>query len=150
MLKYHVTTEPEKRLISSWKYDGDYAIYNSISYEDQLSSHSGFGNPSNNYYSFCDGPLLVGYINLREKGTEVVLGVGVHPDLCNRGFGNKIVKMTCELSKSLFPGKPVYIEVRTWNERAVKCYEKAGFHIEGEPYEKTTPIGKGLFYRMQI
>lgn len=92
MLEYHVTTEIEKRLISSWKYDGDYAIYNNASYEEQLSNHSGFGNPSNNYYSFYDGASLVGYINLIKKGTEVLLGVGVHPNMCNKGYGQEIVK----------------------------------------------------------
>ncbi len=150
MLEYHATTEIEKRLISSWKYDGDYAIYNNASYEEQLSKHSGFGNPSNNYYSFYDGASLVGYINLIKKGTEVLLGVGVHPNMCNKGYGQEIVKVACELSKSLFPDNPVYMEVRTWNARAIRCYEKSGFHVDGEPYDKVTPIGKGLFYRMQL
>jgi len=44
--------------------------------------------------------------------------------------------------------KIVPIEVRTWNSRAVKCYEKAGFIIDGEPIKQTTSIGEGVFYRM--
>ncbi len=150
MLEYHKTTESEKKIISCWKYDGDYAIYNNIPYEEQISNRSGFGNPFNNYYSFYDGISLVGYINLREKGSEVTLGVGVHPYMCSKGYGQTIVKIACELSKSLFPDNPVYMEVRTWNARAIRCYEKSGFHVEGEPYDKVTPIGKGLFYRMQL
>ena len=93
---------------------------------------------------------MVGYINLKEKESDVVLGVGVHPDMCGKGYGQTIVKLAIELSKVVFGEKPIYMEVRSWNTRAVKCYEKAGFHIIGEPYRKTTPIGEGFFYRLQI
>lgn len=59
-----------------------------------------------------------------------------------------MTKIAREISNELFPGKPMYLEVRTWNERAIKCYEKAGFHIEGEPIKQTTPLGEGVFYHM--
>ncbi len=45
-------------------------------------------------------------------------------------------------------GTKVYLEVCTWNIRAVKCYQKAGFRIDGQAYELTTGIGTGTFYRM--
>ena len=53
-----------------------------------------------------------------------------------------------KISKKLYPGKPLYLEVRTWNKRAVKCYQSAGYTTDGEPYELTTSIGRGEFYRM--
>ena len=55
-----------------------------------------------------------------------------------------------ELAGALFPGKPLYLEVRTWNTRAVRCYEKAGFRIDGEPVHRTTAAGEGTFYRMVL
>ena len=42
----------------------------------------------------------------------------------------------------------MYLEVRTWNRRAVRCYEKAGFRIVGEPIRRTTSAGDGIFYHM--
>ena len=56
--------------------------------------------------------------------------------------------LAAEISKKRYPNKPLYLEVRTWNTRAIKCYEKAGFQIDGEPYALTTGIGTGMFYRM--
>lgn len=56
--------------------------------------------------------------------------------------------MNPKSEKKLYPNKPLYLEVRTWNTRAVKCYEKAGFRIDGQAYELTTGIGTGTFYRM--
>ncbi len=98
MLECHKTTEDEKRIICEWKYDGEYAIYNSIPYEKQVETQRGFANPKNNYYSFCDGATLVGYINLIEKDSEVIFGIGVNPAYCNQGFGKKICRQaSCRL-----------------------------------------------------
>lgn len=63
-------------------------------------------------------------------------------------YGQRMLLITYEISKKLYPDKPLYLEVRTWNIRAVKCYQKAGFRIDGQAYELTTGIGTGTFYRM--
>ncbi len=42
----------------------------------------------------------------------------------------------------------MYLEVRTWNQRAIACYEKAGFIIDGSVIEQETMSGAGKFYRM--
>ena len=141
MLEYHKTNECEKHLICGWKYDGEYAVYNNLPYEEQIKHHRGFGDPKNNYYSFCEGTKLIAYINLIEKEREVFFGIGVAPEYCDQGYGTQICKFARIISKKLYPGKPVYLEVRTWNKRAVRCYEKAGFRIIGEPVSKKTPIG---------
>ena len=148
MLAFHKTTEAEKHAICGWRYDGDYAFYNIPPYEEQIRTHRGFANPKNNYYSFLDGDRLVGYINLMEEEAAVRFGIGVNPAFCDRGYGQRIAGKARELSLRLYPGKPVYLEVRTWNLRAVRCYEKAGFHIAGDPVQRTRPIGEGLFFRM--
>ncbi len=69
-------------------------------------------------------------------------------NLCNKHYGQRMLLITYEISKKLYPNKPLYLEVRTWNIRAVKCYQKAGFRIDGQAYELTTGIGTGTFYRM--
>ena len=71
MLTYHKITEEEKYLIAEWKYEGDYAIYNMESYEEQKKSGCGFANPKNNFYSFYDEEILIGFINLQEQEKEV-------------------------------------------------------------------------------
>lgn len=148
MLEYHKTTESEKYMICRWKYDGEYSVYNCPPYEQQLQRRKGFANPENNIYSYYDGAMLVGFTNLVEENDEVFFGIGVNPRLCGMGYGQRIAKMACELSHELYPRKPIYLEVRTWNLRAIKCYEKAGFCIDGEPIEQKTGIGSGTFYRM--
>lgn len=128
-LACHPTTEEEKYRINAWNYTGDYVIYNNPPYEEQKKR--GFG-----------------FVNLSEEENEVFFGIGINPDCCNHGYGQQMTRIACELSQTLFPGKPLYLEVRTWNTRAVRCYEKAGFCITGEPILQKTSLGEGLFYRM--
>lgn len=148
MLKHHRLTEDEKYMITQWKYDGDYAIYNDMPYEEQKKKGFGFANPKNVSFAFYDGEKLVGFTNLYEEEREVFFGIGVNPLCCGKGYGQQMTKRTIELSHLLFPKKPLYLEVRTWNTRAVRCYEKAGFKIVGDPIIQTTHLGEGAFYHM--
>ena len=148
MLACHPTTEEEKILITEWKYAGEYSVYNAEPYEEQKKRGFGFANPQNHFYSFYDEKKLIGFINLYEEKTEVFFGIGVKPEECGKGYGSQMTETACKISRRLFPGKPLYLEVRTWNQRAVRCYEKAGFHIAGEPIRQTTSAGEGVFYHM--
>ncbi|MBQ9458734.1 MAG: GNAT family N-acetyltransferase [Oscillospiraceae bacterium] len=149
MLQYHRTTEAEIKEICGWRYEGAYAVYDSAPYEEQRRTGKGFFNPKNHYYSFCDGERLVGYINLVEKEEGIFLGAAANPALCGRGYGQRMIRAACEIAQKEFGGKPPYLEVRTWNERAVRCYEKAGFQIDGAAFSQTTPLGEGSFFRMK-
>ena len=149
-LVYRNLTQADKRQICAWKYAGEYAIYNLPSYDVMQERQSGFMNPENekNYFAFSDGNVLAGYVNISEKDTEVFIGISVNPDLCGKHYGRRMLEEAYCISKALYPEKPLYLEVRTWNTRAVKCYQNAGFHIDGEPYKLTTAIGTDMFFRM--
>ena len=149
-LVYRNLSDEVKRQICAWKYDGEYGLYNLPAYEEMKARQIGFLNPKsqNNYYGFWDESVLVGFVNILEEEKEVFIGIGVNPDLCGKYYGQRILLKAYEISKKLYPNKPLYLEVRTWNTRAVKCYENAGFRIDGQAYELTTEIGTGTFYRM--
>lgn len=151
MLTCHPTTEEEKYEIGTWKYPGAYAIYDSEPYEAAKRRGFGFANPANHFYSFYDGETLVGFINLTlyEGESEVFFGIGVHPAHCGRGYGKQMVSAARRMAARQYPGRALFLEVRTWNTRAVRCYESAGFQIVGEPVHRTTALGDGEFYRMR-
>lgn len=149
-LTNHKIEETEKKTICSWKYDGAYAMYNLPSYEEMKQKQMGFCNPQKeqNFYTFYDQDLLVGFVNILEEEQEVFIGIGANPFLCGEGYGQQMLRDAYQISKKMYPDKPLYLEVRSWNERAVKCYKRAGFLIDGAEFEQTTPIGTGIFYRM--
>lgn len=140
--------EAEKEAICAWQYPGEYAMYNNPPYAEQKKHGYGFANPANNFYSFYDAETLVGFVNLSDEGSEVFFGIGAHPDHCGQGYGTQMTALAWDLSQRLYPGKPMYLEVRTWNTRAVRCYEKAGFRVVGEPVKRVTLSGEGTFYHM--
>lgn len=149
-LTHRHITDDDKKQICSWKYEEEYEIYNLPPYEVMKSRQKGFMNPDNekNYYAFLDKNELVGFVNISERDAEVFIGVGVNPLLCGRHYGRRILEGAYCISKELYPEKPLYLEVRAWNKRAVACYKNAGFYIDGEPYEMTTEIGADTFLRM--
>ncbi len=150
MLTHHAMTEDEKYAIADWRYTGDYALYNTRPYEEDRKKGVGFAQPGFIGFSFYDRDVLIGFTCLYEEAREVMIGIGVAPEYCGRGYGREMLETTCGLSETMFPGKPLYLEVRTWNARAVRCYEKAGFVIDGEPFTQRTGLGEGTFYRMML
>lgn len=148
MLTNHKTTEDEKYEICGWKYEGDYAIYDMGSYEEMKEKKIAFANPQMYVESFLDNNELIGFCNLYDDGDEVFFGIGVNPQLCGKGYGVGMIEKMYLISKKIFPQKPLYLEVRTWNKRAVNCYKKAGFVIDGDVIHQKTHAGEGTFYRM--
>jgi RimJ/RimL family protein N-acetyltransferase len=100
MLTYHPVTEEEKYIIADWKYTGEYALYNTESYEEDLKKHTGFAHPEFLGYSFYDNETLTGFTTLSEEETEVMLGIGVTPELCSKGYGQEMIRITCEISEN--------------------------------------------------
>lgn len=143
-------TEDDKKEICAWRYEGEYAIYDLPSYEELREAKRGFCSPDRemNYRAYISGGVLIGYTNIMEKEDEVFIGIGVRPDLCGKHHGTEILNEVCKIAEIRFPDKALCLEVREWNMRAVSCYKNAGFEVDGEPYEKTTPAGKGVFVRM--
>lgn len=143
-------TEEDQRAICEWRYPGEYAVYNLPSWEEMQRRQMGFANPDQvqHYHGFREAGTLMGFVNLLEEETEVFIGIGVEPSRCGQHYGRQILRQAVRMAGQLYPGKPLYLEVRTWNQRAVRCYEQAGFRVEGEAFQQTTPAGTGTFYRM--
>lgn len=150
MLTHHPLTDNHKQEICAWQYEGEYAVYNLPPYETMAERNTGFMHPDReqNFHGFSEDGQLIGFVNILEKPTGISIGIGVHPDKCNQGYGRQILKQTIQIAQEKYPGKPLCLEVRTWNQRAIRCYQRAGFAIDGEPFEQVTGMGKGTFYRM--
>ena len=149
-LDAHPLTEAHRREICAWRYEGECAVYNLPPYEELLAKNAAFANPAraDSYTGFSVGGRLTGYISLKEKGGEIFVGVGVHPEFLNQGFGRRILKMAEEIAAGKYPGRRLCLEVRTWNERAIRCYEHAGFRIVTAPYMQTAGAGRDMFCKM--
>lgn len=132
-------TEAGKEDIRSWAYEGRYAVYN---LPQDYTFSSGL------FYELHLDAERIGYVHFREEVETIMLGMGLRPDLCGKGLGTEVLKAVFRISESVYPEKPLSLAVRSWNQRAVRCYQKAGFFPRGEEFEMNTPGGRDRFINM--
>jgi putative acetyltransferase len=59
-------------------------------------------------------------------------GIGVHDQFHGQGIGSQLIETVINLADNWLQVKRIQIEVNADNERAIACYKKFGFEIEGE------------------
>jgi ribosomal protein S18 acetylase RimI-like enzyme len=150
-LAAHKLSEEQAKEISNWKYTGEYSIYILPSWDKMVKENYSLTDTvrRERYIGYInDDGELVGFVNLLDEGDSVFFGIGIKPNYCDKGIGKIITKMALIESQTRFPNKPVVLEVRTWNKRAVNCYKSQGFEIVGTRQQETY-IGFGEFYVMR-
>lgn len=90
-----------------------------------------------------DGDRLVGFFQFENEGYTVDVGLGLRPDLTGRGLGAEFVRAGLAFARERFT-----LSVATFNVRAIRTYERAGFR-RGEVYVHETNGGEHEFLRME-
>jgi len=118
--------------IISWKYEGEYKEYNLEPYETLVERNSSIVKPEKreNYLCYFKDKELIGYTNIMKKNTgDIFLGIGLAPKYCGKGYGSQILNNSIKEAMNKYPDSKITLQVRAWNIRAIKCYEKYGFKI---------------------
>lgn len=63
---------------------------------------------------------------------SATFGIGVHDDYHGLGIGSKLIQTVIDLADNWLQVKRIHLEVNVDNEKAIACYKKFGFEIEGE------------------
>lgn len=150
MLKIFEWNENFSIQVCGWKYPFPYEIYNLPDCEKMKISGIGFADKGKmkNFKGVVFKNSFIGFFNLINEEDEVFLGIGMAPEFCSLGLGSKVLLLALRESEKLWGRKPIYLEVRDWNIRAIKCYLKAGFEICGKKETKTY-AGEGCFLQMK-
>jgi ribosomal-protein-alanine N-acetyltransferase len=137
-------SEEDAREVSGWRYPAPYHVYKWPRWDVMQARGREFADPAvraAQYLTIRDNEdRLTGYLQLFPLDRVTRLGLGLHPDLCGRGLGHEVVRLAVEEACKRRPGAEVDLEVETWNVRAVKAYQKAGFVAEDE-YERLAEHG---------
>lgn len=83
----------------------------------------------------ADGERLVGYVELREinwraRSGELRICIG-DKDYWGRGYGTLALQAFLEICFERFHLEYLYLRVYRSNTRAIRCYRKCGFQVEG-------------------
>lgn len=130
-------TEQAIRQICSWEYDYPYSVYNYMPYDEAMKSGARITQPEhqNDFLCFWDGNKLIAYINLLLRADKLFLGIGLAPDYCSKGMGKSFLLQGVEQAYKKYGNDiELWLQVRKWNERAIKCYLSCGFELK---YSKT-------------
>jgi ribosomal-protein-alanine N-acetyltransferase len=154
-------TEQHCKEICSWRYEPPYDIYNWPSWGHMLAEDLQFADPLIREVQFAgvfrvsgvdeaemdSTSELIGYVQFFPIYQVTRLGLGIRPDLCDKGLGVQFMETIVSAAKARNPSHEIDLEVHTWNERAQKTYAKAGF-VRTDEYDRMTTSGMESFYCM--
>ena len=153
MKQYDLTAlnEDYAKEICNWRYEGEYAIYNFSDWNTVVKNGWELAireKRESNFLAILLDNQLIAYGRLTTSEGKAFIGIGLEPSLCGKGVGRDIMILLIEESYKRFPHCPVVLEVRCFNERAIRCYKKIGFEIK-DKYIKNTFTGDAEFYYME-
>lgn len=125
-------TERDAHEVASWRYDPPYDFYDADADPEDLAELLDPGRRAERYWAArdLDGRLL-GFFYYAPRGDDVEIGLGLGPELTGLGLGLAFFRAGVDFARSRFRPGRVILNVASFNERAIKVYECAGFHITG-------------------
>jgi RimJ/RimL family protein N-acetyltransferase len=121
----------EAAVLDAWRYEPPYDFYDG---EDEPVQ-----NPERFFVVRDETGELVGFYYFDEREDAVEIGLGLRPDLTGRGLGLQFFRDGVAFARRTFRQERVVLNVAAFNERAIKVYERAGFHETGRhmrPFER--------------
>jgi [ribosomal protein S18]-alanine N-acetyltransferase len=122
-------TQAEAVAITNWRYPDPYSFYDWTADPDDAALLLDPKRRKGRFFSARDDKgELVGFFEFQEKGKDLVIGLGLHPDLTGRGLGREFLELGMAFAQKRFSPERFRLSVATFNKRAIKVYERAGFN----------------------
>ena len=125
-----------------WMQDRDYRLhsgsFNFVSREQHQKWFKAIQEPKNSLVLSVrrnEDRALVGLVQLvhiNRVYSNAELRIRLDPAQLGRGYGTEATKLLCQHAFRDLNLHRVYLHVLASNSRAVRCYEKAGFTVEGQ------------------
>lgn len=145
-------TEKDAMELCQWRYPEPYDIYNCPDWDTVKRENWGIAREEkrkDEFYSVYSGESYIGFFRLIKGENCLTLGLGLHPKFCGRGLGPAVMSLIRETAKSRYGSVKIRLEVRAFNQRAIKCYQSAGFVTVGQS-SRSTPAGLEDVIRMEL
>lgn len=110
-----------------WKYDGEYAFYDMTADPEDYKELVTPELRGDRYFSVLDGGELVGFFCVKQEAGDVEIGLGLRPDLTGQGRGGAFLNEILRFVKENYQFEKICMDVASFNQRAIKVYERAGF-----------------------
>jgi [ribosomal protein S18]-alanine N-acetyltransferase len=148
-VKVEEWNETHTRACEPWHYEPPWDFYDLASDPDDLAA---MRDPSRNGHRRAvlgeDGRLeAFWYFDWDGDVTEV--GIGLRPDLTGRGLGESFLNAQLEYAANEWKPTTFRLFVASWNERAIRLYERLGFREVAREMRHFELVGDHEFIRME-
>ncbi|HYO60409.1 MAG TPA: GNAT family protein [Actinomycetota bacterium] len=140
-------TQADAEAVARWHYDPPYDFYDFEADAEDLEEVLDPARRAGDYHAVDRDGELVGFFSFKRHGDALEIGLGIRPDLTGRGAGAGFLEAGLDFAREKFTPKTLWLDVATWNERAKKVYERAGFE-PGHVWTHETRQGPVDFLRM--
>lgn len=141
-------TAADAEAVAGWRYPGVYKFYNMDEDPADLAELLDPVNWASLYRAVVSGGELVGFFSFAASEGVVELGLGLRPDLTGQGLGGSFLEAGLEYARGAYGATRFRLAVATFNERAIRLYEKAGFR-RGAVVERQSNGGVYSFLEME-
>ena len=108
-----------------WKYDGEYAFYDMTADPEDYEEIVTPEKRGDRYFSVFSGDGLIGFFCVEREGADVE--IGLRPGLTGQGRGKAFLEEILRFVRENYSFEKIRMDVASFNQRAIKVYERAGF-----------------------
>jgi RimJ/RimL family protein N-acetyltransferase len=148
-MKVEDWNEEHSQEVEAWHYEPPYDFYDLASDPEDLASNR---DPARYEHSRAvlgeDGRLdAFWYFDWHGDVTEI--GIGLRPDLTGRGLGKAFLDAQLDYATSRWQPATFRLYVASWNERAIRLYERLGFREVAREMRHFELVGDHEFIQME-
>ena len=128
--------------VLQWHYEAPYDFYDPAA--------DPFDHPERLLYVCGADARVDAFWEFTVDGDVVEIGIGLRPDLVGRGLGEAHLRAQLEYARGRWQPQTFRLYVASWNERAIRLYERLGFREVGERHVRSFErFGDHEFMRME-
>jgi ribosomal-protein-alanine N-acetyltransferase len=143
-------TQDEAETIAAWRYEPPFDFYDASNDTEDLEELLDREVRGDRFFSVTDEDgALVGFFSFTGEDGVLTIGLGMRPDLTGRGLGRRFLQAGLEHARAAFAPASFLLHVASFNVRAVRLYESAGFR-KLRTYMRETNGGKWEFHEMSL
>lgn len=119
-------------IADNWKYNDEYAFYDMTEDIEDYEEIVNESKRGDNYYSVINDNSLYGFFCISQNENSIEIGLGMKPEYTGIGKGLEFVNTILKYVKMNYKVKTILLDVASFNVRAIKVYERAGFCTKGK------------------
>jgi ribosomal-protein-alanine N-acetyltransferase len=147
--RFEPMSQRQARTVAAWRYDPPYDFYDAVADPEDLTELLDPVQRESRYFAVLGDPgSLEGFFMFKQAGGAVEVGLGLRPDLTDRGRGLSFLLAGLEFARGRYAPTLFRLAVAAFNQRAIRVYEQAGFR-QVESYMHRTNGGEHAFLRME-